>query len=70
MRKTRLYEDVEISRIAVNTDQLRAILSCGRATAEKIGEAAGAKIKIGKRTLWNAEKVRRYLSEISRGGRA
>lgn len=67
MRKTRSYEDVQISnRVAVNTDQLRAMLSCGRATAEKIGEAAGARIRIGgRRVLWNVDKVKAYLERMA-----
>ena len=67
MRKTRSYEDVQISnRVAVNTDQLRVMLSCGRATAEKIGEAAGARIRIGgRRVLWNVDKVKAYLERMA-----
>jgi len=34
------------------------------ATAVKIGEAAGAKIQIGKRVLWNIGKVKKYLDAI------
>lgn len=36
-------------------------LSCGRATARKIGEQAGAKIVIGRRVLYSIEKVKKYL---------
>ena len=35
--------------IAVDIEGLSARLSCGRATARKIGEQAGAKIVIGRR---------------------
>lgn len=37
------------------------MLSCGRATARKIGEQAGAKIVIGRRVLYSIEKVKKYL---------
>ncbi len=40
---------------------LSARLSCGRATARKIGEQAGAKIVIGRRVLYSIEKVKKYL---------
>lgn len=40
---------------------LSAMLSCGRATARKIGEQAGAKIVIGRRVLYSIEKVKKYL---------
>ena len=37
--------------ITVNIERLAAMLSCGRATARKIGEQAGAKIVIGRRAF-------------------
>lgn len=50
--------------IAVNIDKLYAMLSCGHATARKIGEQAGAKIVIGRRVLYSVEKVKNYLSYL------
>lgn len=50
--------------IAVNIDKLAAMLSCGHATARKIGEQAGAKIVIGRRVLYSVEKVKNYLSYL------
>lgn len=50
--------------IAVNIDKLSAMLSCGHATARKIGEQAGAKIVIGRRVLYSVEKVKNYLSYL------
>ena len=44
--------------ITVNIDKLSAMLSCGHATARKIGEQAGAKIVIGRRVLYSVEKVK------------
>ena len=46
--------------IAVDIEGLSARLSCGRATARKIGEQA-AKIVIGRRVLYSIEKVKKYL---------
>ena len=37
------------------------MLSCGRATARKIGEQAGAKKVIGRRVLYSIEKFKKYL---------
>jgi hypothetical protein len=66
MRPTTRFDDSQLmDRIAVNTQDLMKALSCGRATAEKIGRAAGARVTIGKRVLWNTAKVKRYLSEVS-----
>ena len=47
--------------IAVDIEGLSAMLSCGRATARKIGEQAGAKIVRGRRVLYSIEKVKKYL---------
>ncbi|HHN8477093.1 hypothetical protein ACWJXL_09365 [Clostridioides difficile] len=47
--------------ITVNIEKLSAMLSCGHATARKIGEQAGAKIVIGRRVLYSVEKVKKYL---------
>lgn len=61
MNKT-TYNETQLSeRLTANTDTLATLLDCGRATAVKIGEAAGAKIKIGKRVLWNISRVNAYL---------
>ena len=46
---------------AIFNFQTRSRLSCGRATARKIGEQAGAKIVIGRRVLYSIEKVKKYL---------
>lgn len=50
--------------ITVNIERLTAMLSCGCATARKIGEQAGAKIVIGRRVLYSVEKVKKYLSSL------
>ena len=50
--------------ITVKIDKLSAMLSCGHATARKIGEQAGAKIVIGRRVLYSVEKVKNYLSYL------
>ena len=53
------------SRLTVTTDELQALLGCGRKSAVDIGELAEAKIQLGKRVLWNVEKVKIYLNLIS-----
>ena len=52
-------------RIAVDIEGLSAMLSCGNATARKIGEDARARITIGRRVLYSVSKVERYLNDIS-----
>lgn len=65
MKKTMSRSTPIENRLTVTTDELAGILSCGRSTAVKVGEAAGAKIVIGRRILWNTEKVRVYLDKVS-----
>ena len=66
MRRTNC-EDTS-RRIAVNTEELKSMLGCGRDTAVKIGTEAKARVQIGKRVLWNVEKIQTYLNILSEGG--
>lgn len=52
-------------RLTVDTNNLKEMLGCGRNTAIKIGIAAGAKVKFGRRTVWNVSKVQRYIDSIT-----
>lgn len=51
--------------IAVDINGLSAMLTCGRATARKIADEAEATIKINRRVLFNVEKVRTYINDMS-----
>ena len=62
MRATKQFNNVDTqSKITINTDELQAMLSCGRYSAIQIGEAAEARIQIGKRIFWNVEKIKSYF---------
>ena len=52
-------------KITLDIDGLAAMLSCGHATARKIGEQAGARIVIGRRVLYLVAKVEKYLESIA-----
>lgn len=66
MRATKQFNNVDIqSKITINTDELQAMLSCGRYSAIQIGEATEARIQIGKRIFWNVEKIKSYINSIS-----
>ena len=68
MRKTSDSNNMILSdRLAINTKELQSYCGCGRDTAIKIGLIAKAKIQIGRRVLWNVEKVQEYLNNISEG---
>lgn len=64
MRSTTTFE-APCEKYAISTPELMKALSCGRSTAVKIGTAAGARVKFGKRILWNIEKVKAYLDSIA-----
>mgnify|MGYP004624628743 FL=1 len=49
-------------QITVDVEKLAGMLSCGRATARKIGEQAGARITIGRRVLYSVDAVKKYLN--------
>lgn len=51
--------------IAVDIERLAAMLSCGHATARKIGRESGAEIRINRRVLYNVKKVQNYIDRIS-----
>ena len=63
MRQTTQREAARLR--AVDIDGLAAMLSCGQATARKIGEDAGARILIGRRVLYSVDRVQRYLDAIA-----
>ena len=51
-------------QITVDVEKLAGMLSCGRATARKIGEQAGARITIGRRVLNSVDAVKKYLDTL------
>ena len=65
MRKTNTIETE--NRITVSAENLAKMLDCGRATALKVGNEAGARIQIGKRVLFKMDKVEKYLESLSEG---
>lgn len=67
MRTTRRFQDTASTqpKIAVTTEELQCLLSCGRDSAVQVGESAEARIQIGRRVLWNVEKIKEYVNFIS-----
>ena len=61
MRKTK---DVQVNqKITVNIEELQGMLSVGRNTASKIGEDANAVVRIGRRKLYNVEKIKKFIDD-------
>ncbi len=66
MRAMKKSPQLDLSvKLAVTTEELQELLSLGRQSAVQIGLEAGAKITVGKRVIWNKEKIREYLNRIS-----
>ena len=59
-------DNKEVEQRLIASKQLREMLNCGRSTAEKIANDAGARVKIGKRVLWNVKKIDEHLEKISK----
>lgn len=66
MRATKRFPGLEPrEKITITTEELQAMLGCGRSSAMKIGEMAEARVQFGKRVLWNVGKVKEYIDLIS-----
>ena len=66
MIATKKFSNVDTNdKIAITTEELQSMLSCGRSSAVQIGQMAEARIQIGKRVFWNVKKVREYIDLIS-----
>ena len=65
MRKTKHCEQSDAMQYTCDTPRLAQRFGCGICTARKIGEAAKARIQIGRRVLWNVSKVQEYLDSIA-----
>lgn len=65
MKKTNIAALNVKDRRTVDTATLQEMLGAGRKTAVEVGTAAGARIQVGRRVLWNVRKVQSYLDQIS-----
>lgn len=65
MRKTTEFENAKITPATVNTSGLMQLTGMGRVTAVRIGEAAKARIQVGRRVVWSVKRVQDYLDKIA-----
>lgn len=65
MNKTTQFNVDYQNCILLSTKDLQMVLACGRVSAIKIGTAAGARIDVGRRVLWNRKKIESYLEKIA-----
>ena len=49
----------------MDTEELRIYTSLGRNNAMKLGEEIGAKVKVGKRVLWDKKKIDQYFDRLT-----
>lgn len=64
MRKT-TATNISMNDLTVDTTGLQNLINAGRKTAVDIGIAAGAKITVGRRVLWNVSKIQKYLDDMA-----
>ena len=53
------------NKLYVDVLTLAGMLETGRVTADKIGIAAEAKVKIGRSSRYNIEKVKAYMESLT-----
>lgn len=63
MRKTTEYKAE--NRLTVDIEGVMAMLSCGEVTAKKIADYAEARVIIGRRVLYNVDKIKKYLDAMA-----
>lgn len=63
--KSREKKSIKGGSRLMDTNELRAYTSLGRNTAMNLGIEAGARIKLGKRVLWDKAKIDQYLNELT-----
>lgn len=63
--ETRAINTIARESRLLNTEELRAYTNLGRNNAMKFGEEIGAKVKIGKRVLWDKVKIDHHLNELT-----
>lgn len=63
MRKTTEYKAE--NRLTVDIEGLMAMLSCGEVTAKKIADYAEARVIVGRRVLYNVDKIKKYIDAMA-----
>ena len=64
MRQRTNFSGTVESRL-MDTEELRAYTNLGRNGAMKLGEEIGAKVRVGKRVLWDRVKIDQYFDRLT-----
>ena len=60
------YADRSVrSSLTVDIEGLMAMLSCGEVTAKKIADYAEARVIVGRRVLYNVDKIKKYIDAMA-----
>ena len=57
----------ESNCMLIDLKGLMKMLSCGRVAAERVGKDSAAIVRVGRRKLYNVEKVRIYIDAAAGG---
>lgn len=57
----------ESNCMLIDLKGLMKMLSCGRVAAERVGKDSAAIVRVGRRKLYNLEKIRAYISTAAGG---
>lgn len=53
-----------VTPLYIGIEEVMMTYSISRTTAEKVGVISGAKVKVGRRSLYNVEKLRIYFDNL------
>lgn len=57
----------ESNCMLIDLKGLMKMLSCGRVAAERVGKDSAAIVRVGRRKLYNIEKIRAYINTAAGG---
>ncbi len=60
-----IKKTTDVKKILINVSDLQEMLCVGKNTAYQIGKDAGAVCRIGKRMLFNVEKINAYINALT-----
>lgn len=63
MRKTNVKELKFDDILCLDSFKLAQALGCGKPMAIQIGMEARARVEVGRRVLWNIEKIKEYINK-------
>lgn len=53
-----------VNPLYIGVEEVMMIYSISRTTAEKVGKISGARIKVGRRVLYNVDRLKNYFESL------